>query len=223
MKTTKVDHKMIYCPKMCGRAKQSGKRKDFENSIVEFKPDGDINLPNIKPTQPVQIVIKENGELKTVSARWWAQYPNGVGWNTKYKTFNAKVSKLHTSRLWSILYKRSQFCLMPITSFYEWDVKGEPPMEIFLPNQKHFALAGLWSRYFEIEKDEDQNETEVAKYSFTVFTTQPNDFMKPIHPTAMPIILDSLESQSKWVKEGDEDTLVPYLRDMEAVKLEKPL
>jgi len=80
--------------------------------------------------------------------------------------------------------------VLPIDSFYEWPVKGK----------------GLRSRYFE------GSET---RYSFTTFTTDANEFMRPIHEKAMPVILNSKDEQRLWLMEGDEDLLRPYEGDME--------
>ena len=38
--------------------------------------------------------------------------------------------------------------------------------------------------------------------------------MKPLHPQAMPVILDSPESQKLWLLEGDRDLLIPYTGKM---------
>ena len=62
-------------------------------------------------------------------------------------------------------------------------------------HREPYALAGLWCRYFE------GSET---RYSFTIFTTEPNDFMRPIHEKAMPVILANIDEQKLWQIEGDE-------------------
>jgi putative SOS response-associated peptidase YedK len=122
--------------------------------------------------------------------------------------FNARVETMHEKKLWSDLIKRGQRCLFPIDSFYEWPIKGKglPPVEIFVKGRAPYALAGLWSRYT------DGGET---RYSFTTFTTEPNEFMQPIHPKAMPVVLTDIEHQRLWLEEGDESLLKPYEGEME--------
>jgi putative SOS response-associated peptidase YedK len=181
---------------MCGRASQRGKREDFRNYIYKFDPPGDLNRGNIKPTQPVLIVAAERDEVKTIEANWWCQFDGSKEWSTKYATFNANIEKLETSPLWRNLIKHKR-CLMPVTSFYEWPEKGKPPLEIYANDGHPFALAGIWSNWY------DQGE---QKHSFAVITTQPNDFMKQYHH-AMPAILEGKDLQKAWLLEGGIDLL----------------
>src|SRR5207248_684790 len=153
------------------------------------------------PTEPAWIVARrKDGEIKTLEARWWCQREGAQAFETKYPTFNARVDTMHTKTLWPDLIRRGQRCILPINSYYEWPVKGRglPPVEIFVAGRHPYALAGLWSRYFE------ENE---PRYSFTTFTTEPNDFMRPLHEKAMPVILATKNEQRLWLQEGDESLL----------------
>jgi putative SOS response-associated peptidase YedK len=115
-------------------------------------------------------------------------------------------------KLWPELLEKGQRCLLPIDSFYEWPVKGKgkPPVEIFVENKEPFAIAGLWSRWY---------ENRQPRYSFTTFTTDPNDFMKPLHEKAMPVILSDIDEQKLWLMEGDGAVLRPYEGTMEYEQL----
>lgn len=200
---------------MCGRASQR-RWKDPNQLVFNFNPPEDLNRGNIKPTQNVHIVINHQDEIKTVEAAWWCQWDGAKDFNTKYATFNARVDRLDDSNLWKTLMKKGKRCVMPITSFYEWPEKGKgvPPVDIFVQGREPYGLAGLWSTWF---KD------NVLQYSFAVFTTTPNEFMKPLHPKAMPVILDNPDAQKLWLLEGDRDLLVPYKGDMEYEKLSDTL
>lgn len=194
---------------MCGRISQVEVDEYYHRvygwPMPDYKP-----RRNIKPTQNVPIFINEDRDVKEVVARWWAQWDGAREFNTKYATFNARVDRLDDSRLWSGLLKKGKRCVLPVSSFYEWPTKGKPPVEIFIKDRKPFGLAGLWSTWF----DEDQ-----PRYSFTIFTTGPNEFMLPIHPKAMPVILDSPELHKLWLLEGDRDVLVPFVGEMESETL----
>lgn len=164
---------------------------------------------NLRPTEPAWIVARRgDGLIKTLEARWWAQWDGSRSFETKFPMFNARVETMHDRKLWADLLSKGQRCLFPIDSFYEWPIKGKglPPVEIFVAGREPYALAGLWSRYFE------GSET---RYSFTTFTTEPNDFMKPIHEKAMPVILTSLDEQTQWLESGDESLLRPYQGELE--------
>jgi putative SOS response-associated peptidase YedK len=181
---------------MCGRASQRGKREDFRNYVYKFDPGHDLNRGNIKPTEIVPIVINHRDEVKTVEANWWCQFDGSKEWSTEYSTFNANIEKLEKSPLWRNLLKTKR-CIMPVTSFYEWSEKGKPPMEIYANDGKPFALAGLWSTWF------DNGE---PRKSFAVITTNANEFMKPIHDK-MPVVLESVDLQKLWLLEGGMDLL----------------
>ena len=84
--------------------------------------------------------------------------------------------------------------------------KGLPPVEIFVEGRGAYAFAGLWSTWYE------GSET---RYSFTTFTTEPNEVMRPIHEKSMPVILNSIDEQKLWLMEGDEALLRPYEGEME--------
>jgi putative SOS response-associated peptidase YedK len=198
---------------MCGRASQK-RWKDPRKLIFNFDPPADLDRSNIRPTQNVHIVVNQDDEIKTVEAAWWCQWDGAKEFNTKYATFNARVDRLDTSNLWKDLLKKGKRCVMPVTSFYEWPEKGKPPAEVFVEDREPFGLAGLWSTWF---KD------GAPRYSFTVFTTTPNDFMQPIHPKAMPVILNDPDAQKLWLMEGDRNLLVPYGGEMESERLPRPI
>jgi len=181
---------------MCGRASQRGKREDFKNYVYEFDPQGDLFRGNIKPTQDVAIVINDRDTVKTVDARWWCQFDGAKEWSTKYSTFNANIERLETSPMWRKLVKHKR-CIMPVTSFYEWPEKGKPPVEIYAKGRHPFALAGLWSNWF---------DEGVQRQSFAVITTHANEFMSQYH-RAMPVVLEGKDLQKLWLLDGGMDVL----------------
>src|SRR5207248_720374 len=78
--------------------------------------------------------------------------------------------------------------------------------EIFLKGKEPMAIAGLWSTWY---------ENRQPRYSFTSFTTDANEFMKPLHRDAMPVILNGVDEQKLWLMEGDEELLRPYEGEMQ--------
>lgn len=194
---------------MCGRASQAEIKAYREKIAGWLEPDEFVPRHNLRPTEPAWIVARRgDGIVRTLQARWWCQWEGSRQFETKYPMFNARVETMHDRKLWSDLLQRGQRCIFPVNSFYEWPVKGKglPPVEIFVKGREPYALAGLWSRY---------SEGNEARYSFTSFTTDANDFMRPIHEKAMPVILDSIEQQEQWLHEGDESLLKPFEGAME--------
>ena len=194
---------------MCGRISQVTV-DEYYNRVYGWPMPDHKPGRNIKPTQNVPIFVNQNNEVSGVIARWWAQWDGSREFNTKFATFNARVDRIDDSKLWQDLLRKGKRCVVPVSSFYEWPTKGKPPVDIYLKGRQPYGLAGLWSTWF------DNGE---PKYSFAVFTTEPNDFMKPIHPKAMPVILDTPELHKLWLIEGDRSVLVPYTGEMEADQL----
>lgn len=198
---------------MCGRASQAEIKAYKQRIHAWLAPKDVVPRHNLRPTEPAWIVARRrDGTVRTISARWWCQREGSGAFETRYPTFNARVETMHQRTLWPQLLKQGQRCLMPVDSFYEWPVKGKglPPVEIFVKGRRPYALAGIWSRYYEGDE---------TKYSFATFTTEPNEFMRPIHEKAMPVILEELDVQRRWLEEGDESVLKPFSGDLEAAQL----
>jgi putative SOS response-associated peptidase YedK len=198
---------------MCGRASQVRAEK-FGHLIAHWLyPEMFQPRHNLRPTEPAWIVARrDDGLIKTLEGRWWCQRHGAQRFDSKYPTFNARVETMHDKKLWPDLLQKGQRCIFPIDSFYEWPVKGKglPPVEIFVAGRESYALAGLWSRYYDAGQ---------PRYSFATFTTEPNDFMKPLHEKAMPVILADKDEQNLWLTEGDEELLRPFEGEMEFDKL----
>jgi putative SOS response-associated peptidase YedK len=107
-----------------------------------------------------------------------------------YSTANTGWERLRTSNTYRRLLN-SRRCLIPTDGFYEWQGKIPPkkPWFVYLKTKEPFALAGLWDTW----KVPDGSVLE----SFTIITTEPNDFMRPIHDR-MPVILRK-EDEAAWL------------------------
>jgi len=100
---------------------------------------------------------------------------------------------------------RRKRCLVLTDGFFEWRREGKTktPFFFFLKSKEPFAFAGLWDAWVQ----PDGKEVE----SFAIVTTEPNDFLKPIH-NRMPVIL-SKENESRWLSPAtDPDTLTSLLK-----------
>jgi putative SOS response-associated peptidase YedK len=190
---------------MCGRASQAEIRQYKEQVYNWTMPPEWVPRRNLRPTEEALIVAYRPGDedARTIAARWWCQRDGATEFEAKLPSFNIRVDTMDEKRLWPPLLKKGKRCIFPIDAFYEWPTKGRgiPPVRIFTADRRPFALAGLWSTWF------DNGD---RRYSFATFTVEPNAFMEPIHPKAMPVILDSVEAQKLWLLDGDRDLLVPF-------------
>ena len=190
---------------MCGRVSQEEVDEYYHRVYGWAMPEEFHARRNLRPTEEAYIVahMPESKAVETVKANWWCQWDNAYQFEAKFPAFNVRVEGMEQKKLWSPLLEKGKRCIVPIDAFYEWPVKGRgiPPVKIMLADRKPYAIAGLWSTWY---------DNNLPRYSFATFTVPPNDFILPIHPQAMPVILDTLEKQKLWLMAGDRDLLVPY-------------
>jgi putative SOS response-associated peptidase YedK len=120
--------------------------------------------------------------------------------------YNARSESLAEKNMYKgILSNR---CLVPATSFYEWD-KAKRKYRISIASTKLFYMAALW-------RAEMLSDNSKAYY-FTIVTTEPNRLIGEIH-NRMPAII-APENTHIWLNENDEafKLLRPYEAEMAMV------
>jgi putative SOS response-associated peptidase YedK len=193
---------------MCGRYSLTEINKIFR--IYNIRERKFIFEPryNLAPSQDAPVIVEEDGR-KVVMMRWgliphWAKEPS-IG----YKMINARAETVVSKPSFRRPFQK-QRCLVAADSFYEWKVqdgkKKKTPFRILMKNEEPFVFAGLWDSW-------KKPDGELLK-SFTIITTNANDFLKPIHDR-MPVILKK-EDTDKWLDPNFKDVayleklLVPY-------------
>lgn len=158
-------------------------------------------LPAIWPKYEAPVVrLTETGARELVKMHWGFLTPKVSektgkvlkpdAWN------NARDDKVQKNGLWKSSFTHRR-CLIPATSFRE--AKGRNPATDYWfavageGKRPLFAFAGLWrTGQPGIEGEEGQWST------YTMVTTMPNELVKRIHPTRMPVILH-LEDHETWL------------------------
>lgn len=89
-------------------------------------------------------------------------------------------------------------CVVPFTSFSEWDVSIKGPAWFALsPERPLTFFAGIWTpNWTSVRKAKTGVETTDL---FAFLTTEPNDVVRPIHAKAMPVILTSHDEVETWL------------------------
>lgn len=125
---------------------------------------------------------------------------------------NARDDRLRSSPFWRASF-RTRRCLVPATSFAE--AKGHHPATFYwfgmeagdADARPPFSFAGLWRKF----RGEYRGEL-VEIDTYTIVTSTPNDLVRPIHPSRMPVILDPSDYQT-WLTSPEEQAaglLRPY-------------
>ncbi len=121
--------------------------------------------------------------------------------------FNARTETVRDKPAYRTAYRRRR-CVIPASGFYEWKkltAKTKEPWHIFRQDGEPLIFAGLYESC-------DRPEGHVD--SCTIITTEPNEFMEPLH-NRMPLIL-SRDDADVWLSHDippeHGDALFPLLR-----------
>jgi putative SOS response-associated peptidase YedK len=171
-----------------------------------------ISGVNIALTNQATVVYEDQDAVQVTAMRFglvpsWAKEPNSKLGNSRSETAHEKPS-------FRAAFKRRR-CLIPVTGFYEWRMdpgeKRKTPYKVTVVGQDQpvFYLAGLWE-FWEPQQ----------LLSFSILTTDPNEFMANLH-NRMPVILPD-DVHDMWLdpaneeKEGLQAILKPYPAELMA-------
>ena len=159
---------------------------------------------NIAPTQTLPVITNENP--RELSFLRWGLVPSWAKDDTAgAKMINARAETVAEKPAFRSAFRRRR-CLVPASGFYEWQARddGKAPMFIHLKDREIFAFAGLWEVW--------QMPTGEPLRTFTILTTDANDFVSSIH-NRMPVILRR-EDYASWLQpdEVPAEALQPLLQ-----------
>ncbi len=146
----------------------------------------DIKI-DIWPKYQALIVRQEDGRRIGETMQWGV--PLTMPGKREGTTVTKRITNVRnlTSPFWkSMLAKPAQRCLVPFTSFAEPKPNaGREECWFSVPSTPVAAFAGVW------RPSEEGNV-------FAFLTCEPNPLVRPIHPKAMPVILDP-DDYEKWL------------------------
>ncbi|MCA6121206.1 SOS response-associated peptidase family protein [Bradyrhizobium sp. WSM 1704] len=105
-----------------------------------------------------------------------------------------------SSKHWKRWLGPDNRCLVPLTSFSEYDtVDGKKvPVWFALDESRPLsAFAGIWTNWTSVRK---VKEGPVTADVFGFLTCEPNAEVKRVHPKAMPAILTTAEEYDTWLR-----------------------
>ena len=199
---------------MCNRYRLTAKQAEIAAAFGVYSlyaPDETFPVPDIFPTgnkTPFYgTVIVQSGSERTIERMEWGvptQVPSKRDPAIKLTKYVTNVRNLSSSFWRSMLTNPAQRCLVPVTSFSEYGIApaedGKKPLHWFdVPSRPIFAFAGIW-----------RPTRRGNAYGF--LTTEPNAMVAPIHPKAMPVMLDD-EDYDLWLNgswEQAQRLVAPY-------------
>lgn len=194
------------------------KSQDEIRNLIKGLKDRAGNLPPMPAIFPDMLapVIRtsEKGELELLKMRWGFPSPPIYG-QPRPITNVRNVS----SNYWKPWLKPEQRCLVPATSFCEYDDRPDPKTKRKTPvwfalskSRPLFFFAGIWRPWTGTRGTKKEPiEGDHLLYSF--LTTDANAIVKPVHANAMPVILTTAAERETWLTAPVE----------QALKLQRPL
>ncbi|WP_082441958.1 SOS response-associated peptidase [Sphingomonas sp. Leaf33] len=185
---------------MCNRYRMSASQADLARRYgieVPYPEDESYPPGELFPDKPAWVVREEEGRRILDVMSWGVptQVPGKridkvTGKPAMLTKSVTNVRNLNSPFWRSMLDKPSQRCLVPVTTFSEYgQVRGEDgrlPLHWFdVPSRPIFSFAGIW-------------RPSTAGITFAFLTCEPNSVVGPIHPKAMPVILDD-EDEQRWL------------------------
>jgi len=169
---------------------------------------------NVAPSQEAPVIATNEGKPAGRRMRWglvpfWADDPS-IG----NRLINARSETAHRKPSFRHAFRKGR-CLVPADGFFEWKkaAGGKIPFWVHMESREPFAFAGLSERWSDPEGE--------TLETFTILTTDANEFLRPIHDR-MPVILPRSQWEA-WLDPGAAEEhlrslLVPYPSDSLSVK-----
>ncbi len=198
---------------MCNLYSNTTAQQAMRN-LFNVSPDRD-RLGNQEPQDAVYpkysapVVRQSDDGLRELIAMHWGfltpQKSKKTGKPIKPAAWNnARDDKVRSAGLWRASFEARR-CLIPGSSFCE--AKGRNPATYHWfaldGDRSPFAFAGLW-------RDDPLAEAP----AYTMVTTTPNEVVKPIHPSRMPVILNP-DNYEQWLT-GTPDEAAALMRPFPA-------
>lgn len=167
---------------MCGRIAFT---TSIQTVAATFRAATDIDYPkryNIAPSQMVPVVTAKDGKHREISLMKWGLVPHwakdpSIG----NRMINARAETLAEKPSFKTAYQK-QRCIVPASGFYEWKAEAAIKQPYYIHASSKgvlLAIAGLWESW--------EGQDRLIE-SFTIITSQANEFMMPIHDR-MPVII----------------------------------
>lgn len=175
---------------VCNRYRMTAKQAELARRFgIEppYPDDVTVPPPELFPKRHAW-VVRETGGRRILDIMAWGvplSVPGARGQPVEKQVTNVRNL---ASPFWKSTLARPEFrCLVPVSDFCEWEgAAGAKQARWFsIPSRPIFAFAGLW-------------RPTAAGPRFAFLTCAANELVRPVHPKAMPVILDD-DDEGRWL------------------------
>ncbi|GBQ28289.1 hypothetical protein AA12717_2915 [Gluconacetobacter sacchari DSM 12717] len=156
-------------------------------------------MPSIYPDYAAPIVRNGSNGRELVMARWGMPSP---AFALKGHKVDRGVTNIRNTESphWRRWLGPAHRCLVPFTAFAENsllpDGRIQPVWFAATEKRPLRFFAGLWTSWTSVRK---MREGEVTADVFGFLTTEANAIVAPVHPKAMPVILETPNEIALWL------------------------
>ncbi len=172
---------------------------DWADNTGNLEPQPGIFPDGVAPV----VRATPSGGRELLKMRWG--FPSPPQAKSKHTTNVRKT----TSNFWKPWLGPENRCLVPVTSFCEYDWrsgKAVPTWFALDESRQLFFFAGIWRPWTGTRgTKKEPAEGEHLVYAF--LTTEPNAEVAPMHEKAMPVLLLDREARETWLEGSVEDAL----------------
>jgi len=213
---------------MCGRYSLFAPREDIEERFGATFADDYEPRYNAAPRQSLPVITAE--EPETIRHMEWGLIPSWADDRSDFEFINARAETVDQKRSFAEAYEQRR-CLVPADGFYEWKAErgGKQPYRVTLADQRPFSMAGLYERWEPPQRQtglgefgagtDSEDDDEIVE-TFTILTTEPNEFMADLHHR-MSVILDP-DEEATWLH-GDEEARAALLGPYDGELASRPV
>ena len=190
---------------MCYSNSSTSKNIDLARKFKKKIPENSTEILYYHSSgfsHPLWPIINHSAEIQFMQ---WGLVPNwfcGEQREIASKTLNCRTETADSKPSFKHLIN-SRRCIIPSSGFFEWQYKDKEkkPYFIYSPETKILSIAGLWDSNI-------NNLTGEVENTFTILTTEANEFMTEIHNTKkrMPLFLNSDAEIQEWLSCDSEIT-----------------
>jgi putative SOS response-associated peptidase YedK len=164
-----------------------------------------VNLataPTIFPNDLAPVVIQTRPSTEVMMMRWG--FPPTPGREGQRPHALIRNASSEWCKPW--ITKREHRCLVPVTSFCEYDRRTSPPRPTWFATDQArplFFFAGIWRRVDEARSGEFTDE----QYRFAILIARAGAMLESIERTLVPVVLLTAQQRDVWMEGSVEQAL----------------
>lgn len=171
---------------------------ELAGADLDHLEDEEVTRESVYPDQLAPVIRKQSGRRELLQMRWGFPPPPEV----RQPVVNVRNTR---SRFWESWLQPPHRCVVPFTSFCEWQSLGSRKRQVWFRGTAAgdiLFFAGIWRNWQGTRGGETGNHL-----LYSILTTEPNGMVAEIHPKAMPVVLASPEEVETWLHAPLEEAL----------------